>query len=209
MKELSIEEKAKRYDEILVKLQEAKVDNNVCDERYCCVIDDIIPELKDSEDERMIQYFKDLAPFDKAEELYEKYGFSHKDAIAWLEKKCEQKSVKVPKFKVGDFIQFNGMGHTRYTVKEVCGLSHYINTCNKRMDMSYTDANFELVEDHAMLAGMNKMEQQMMAKAVDAVVKVDAGGYPYIPQIELYDYGKDIPLAKEGDKYKVILIKED
>ena len=61
-------------------------------------------------------------------------------------KKVEQKSVKVPKFKVGDFIQFKGMGHTRYTVKEVCGLSHYINTCNKRMDMSYTDANFELVE---------------------------------------------------------------
>lgn len=61
-------------------------------------------------------------------------------------KQGEQKPVKVPKFKVGDFIQFNGMGHTRYTIKEVCGLSHYINTCNKRMDMSYTDANFELVE---------------------------------------------------------------
>ena len=59
----------------------------------------------------------------------------------------EKKPVKVPKFKVGDFIQFNGMGHTRYTVKEVCGLSHYINTCGKRMDMSYTDANFELVEN--------------------------------------------------------------
>ena len=61
-------------------------------------------------------------------------------------RKIEQKHVKVPKFKVGDFIQFKGMGHTRYTIKEVCGLSHYINSCNKRMDMSYTDANFELVE---------------------------------------------------------------
>jgi hypothetical protein len=40
-------------------------------------------------------------------------------------------------------------------------------------------------------------------------VKVDAGGYPYIPQIELYDYDKDIPLAKEGEKVKVIVIKED
>lgn len=53
-------------------------------------------------------------------------------------------------------------------------------------------------------------KQQLMAKAVDAVVKVDAGGYPYIDRtIELYDYDKDIPLAKKGDKYKVILIKED
>jgi hypothetical protein len=57
-----------------------------------------------------------------------------------------QKPVKVPKFKIGDFIQFNGMGHTRYTIKEVCGLSHYINSFDKRMNMSYTDANFELVE---------------------------------------------------------------
>ena len=56
----------------------------------------------------------------------------------------------------------------------------------------------------------NWQKQQMMAKAVDAVVKIDAGGYPYVDRVvELYDYEKDIPLAKEGDKYKVILIKKD
>lgn len=54
----------------------------------------------------------------------------------------------------------------------------------------------------------NKKEQ-IMANAIDVTVHIDAGGYPYIPQIELYDYDRDIPLAKEGDKYKVILIKED
>ena len=52
-------------------------------------------------------------------------------------------------------------------------------------------------------------KEQMMAKAVGVEVKVDDGGYPYIPQMELYDYDKDVPLAKEGDKYKVILIKEE
>ena len=57
--------------------------------------------------------------------------------------------------------------------------------------------------------GAQWQKEQMMAKATDIEVKVDAGGYPYIPQMELYDYDKDIPLAKEGDKYKVILIKED
>ena len=56
--------------------------------------------------------------------------------------------------------------------------------------------------------GANWKKQQMMKNAVDATVHIDAGGYPYIPQMELYDYDKDIPLAKEGDKYKVILIKE-
>ena len=58
-------------------------------------------------------------------------------------------------------------------------------------------------------AGANWKEQQLMAKAVDATVHIDAGGYPYIPQMELYDYDKDIPLAKEGEKVKVIVIKED
>lgn len=52
-------------------------------------------------------------------------------------------------------------------------------------------------------------DEQMMAKATDVTVHVDAGGYPYIPQMELYDYDKDEPLANEGDKYKVILIKEE
>lgn len=57
--------------------------------------------------------------------------------------------------------------------------------------------------------GMADAREQMMVKAIDVEVKVDAGGYPYTPAIELYDYDKDVPLAKEGDKYKVILIKED
>jgi hypothetical protein len=61
----------------------------------------------------------------------------------------------------------------------------------------------------AFKAGANWQKQQMMAKAVDAAVHIDAGGYPYIPQMELYDYDKDIPLAKEGEKVKVIVIKEN
>ena len=75
----------------------------------------------------------------------------------------------------------------------------------KKQDQS----TIELAEDHSMLAGMEKMKEQMMVEAIDVEVKVDAGGYPYIPLIELYDYDKDIPLAKMGDKYKVVLIKKD
>ena len=62
--------------------------------------------------------------------------------------------------------------------------------------------------DDAIKYGMERMKQQMMAKAIDIEVKVDAGGYPCVPQLELYDYDKDIPLANEGDKYKVVLINE-
>jgi hypothetical protein len=69
-------------------------------------------------------------------------------------------------------------------------------------------STIELAEDHAMLAGMEKMKDEMMENAIDVEIKVDAGGYPYIPQMELYDYDEDVPLAKEGDKYKIVLIKK-
>ena len=57
--------------------------------------------------------------------------------------------------------------------------------------------------------GMVDAREQMMTNATEVTVRIDAGGYPYTPEIELYDYDKDVPLAKEGDKYKVILIKEE
>lgn len=57
--------------------------------------------------------------------------------------------------------------------------------------------------------GAKWQKEQMMANAVEVTVRIDAGGYPYTPEIELYDYDKDVPLAKKGDKYKVVLIKED
>lgn len=58
-------------------------------------------------------------------------------------------------------------------------------------------------------SGVSDAKKQMTKDATEVTVHIDAGGYPYIPQMELYDYDKDAPLAKEGDKYKVILIKED
>lgn len=59
-------------------------------------------------------------------------------------------------------------------------------------------------------AGAEWQKQQMMANAIDTEVKVDAGGYPYVDRtIELYDYDREIPLAKKGDKVKVIVIKDE
>ena len=61
----------------------------------------------------------------------------------------------------------------------------------------------------AFKAGAKWKEKQMMMDATDVTVHIDAGNYPYISQLELYDYDNNVALAKEGDKYKVILIKED
>ena len=60
----------------------------------------------------------------------------------------------------------------------------------------------------AFIAGAEWQKEQMMEEAVERVVKEDAGGYPYINATELYDYGNDKPLAKAGDKVKVIVIPE-
>lgn len=59
--------------------------------------------------------------------------------------------------------------------------------------------------------GIVRGKEKMMEDAVEIEVKEDAGGYPIVPldAIELYNYEKDKPLAKTGDKVKVIVIKED
>lgn len=57
--------------------------------------------------------------------------------------------------------------------------------------------------------GMADAKEQLMKDATEVTVHIEAGNYPYIPQIELYDYDKDVPLAKAGDMYKVVLIKEE
>jgi len=62
---------------------------------------------------------------------------------------------------------------------------------------------------YAFMSGAKWQETKLMKDATEVTVHIEAGNYPYIPQMELYDYDKDVPLAKEGDKYKVILIKED
>lgn len=61
----------------------------------------------------------------------------------------------------------------------------------------------ELAEDHAMLAGMNMMEQQMMEKAYDTVMQLDELD-DLVPTFEdMQKFG-----FKEGDKVKVIILKE-
>jgi len=57
--------------------------------------------------------------------------------------------------------------------------------------------------------GMRLQKEQIMKDAIECEVRVDAGGYPYIPQLELWDYDEDVPLVEKGDKVKVIIIKSE
>jgi hypothetical protein len=59
----------------------------------------------------------------------------------------------------------------------------------------------------AFIAGAKWHEKQIMNDAIEREVKEDAGGYPYIDATELYYYENDKPLAKAGDKVKVLIVK--
>ena len=110
MKELSIEEKAKRYDEALERA------NTIYNGEYkperaaltAEILQTVFPELAESRDEKirnkLIAFIndvwtrEDLPPFLMEDDK--------NDILAWLEKQGEQKSAdKVePKFKIGDWI---------------------------------------------------------------------------------------------------------
>ena len=73
---------------------------------------------------------------------------------------------------------------------------------NDTMGMELAKHFFEL--------GLKANQECNVIGTLEREVKIDAGGYPCIDcYIEFYDYEKDIPLAKEGDKVKVIVVKEE
>ena len=82
-------------------------------------------------------------------------------------------------------------------------LGEYINELSKQ----FPEVSFAKLSRIAVRVAKWQITK-LMKDATEVTVHIDAGGYPYTPEIELYDYDKDVPLAKEGDKYKVVLIKE-
>ena len=104
MKELSVEEKAKRYDEVIKKaesLYKAAEPMSGCN----VIIETFFPELKESEDERIrgaIIYFISHTP------TVPKGTIGKETMIAWLEKQGEQKPI--PKYEIGDTIYYNSFG---------------------------------------------------------------------------------------------------
>ena len=108
MKELSIEEKAQRYDEAFGRAKGLYA-KGAPDSLY---LEEMFPELKESEDEKIREAIIDTLNRVDQRIIEINYGIKHKDAIAWLEKQGEQKPAdKVePKFhfKVGQWIVATG-----------------------------------------------------------------------------------------------------
>lgn len=54
----------------------------------------LIPELAESEDERIIRLLRELGSLDAAKELYKGFDLSYTDVLYWLERQKEQKPVE-------------------------------------------------------------------------------------------------------------------
>lgn len=101
----TIEEKAKRYDEAIKRAKAMIKVAEKQEEVYDATIT-IFPELKESEDERIIKAIKSAVHQLTDIYLQEKYGLKQSDCIVWLEKQGEQKPAgKVePKFNEGEWL---------------------------------------------------------------------------------------------------------
>lgn len=165
MKELSIEEKAKRYDgnyeaytELINRLESVK--SAIKEHNYGIAMDILYKpypefqittstELKESEDERIRKALIHLVKANK--ELHfgiDNYdGVKWCDILSWLEKQGEQnpadKSKIKPKFKTGDRVigVISGMP---YFITKFCG-DHY-DTESGCIIMFYSQDNFDLYE---------------------------------------------------------------
>ena len=135
MKELSIEEKAKLYDEGLIVAKQWYNDSDTTKkEKY--LLKGMFPELAESEDERIrkeiVEHFKETIDNIRAEEEIPREGTvliaNMRRWIAWLEEQGEQKPTdKVePKFKVGNWIIFNENHNSVYQIERIDNYRYYL-----------------------------------------------------------------------------------
>ena len=96
MKELSIEQKAKRYDEAIEIIndyyQKTRYSSLSCASNDIEVLEKAFPELKESEDEQHCKWILEYL-YDGLRKSDEQFKDHFKAAIAWLEKQGEQKPV--------------------------------------------------------------------------------------------------------------------
>ena len=114
MKKLSIEEKARAYDEALKVLHKYDGANIMFSQS---LKEEMFPELKESKDERIRKAI--IKHFKVGTEYTSFSGFSKSEIINYLEKQGEQKHViNQLKFKIGDVIKRRNSSVT-YTVTKM------------------------------------------------------------------------------------------
>ena len=136
MKELSINEKAKAYDEAIERAK--KLYGNG-------IIERIFPELKECDDERIK---KNCIHFLELQKQHHAATFEIEECIDWLEKKGKQLADKnKPKFEVGDWVVFitsesvyqvEKKENYEYTLRHILGGSLCLSFSNEKLIREWT-----------------------------------------------------------------------
>lgn len=93
IKELTIEQKAQRYDEALERARKINSGDGIDTSNGWSTCETIFPELKESEDERMRAMAIKAVYAPEAQSCIKSWGINPDDVIAWLEKQGEQKPL--------------------------------------------------------------------------------------------------------------------
>jgi len=186
MKELSIEQKAKQYDEAIERAKKVLLD---CTPEEQKVVEYIYPELAESEDERIRNLIYCLIR-DRSDngKLLEHNGCSVEKALTWLEKQGEKNPVKFkPSFRVGDVIKPKDPLLGEQRIIEGIHPKWGYDTNNGILDFEFED-NWELVEQKP----VDKVEPKFKvgdwikhnkANIICKIVSVNRGSY-YMENIE-------------------------
>ena len=136
MKELSINEKAKAYDEAIERAK--KIYGNG-------IIERIFPELKEGDDERIK---KNCIHFLELQKQHHAATFEIEECIAWLEKQGKQLADKnKPRFEVGDWVVFitsesvyqvEKKENYEYTLRHILGGSLCLSFSNEKLIREWT-----------------------------------------------------------------------
>lgn len=194
IKELSIEEKAKRYDEAKEKakvLKECFTNTEVV--RY---MDELFPDLAESEDERIRNYIlSHLQQHLKTVREFSSKGmvtpFSSEEikmleaSVVWLEKQGEQKSVVdtkviIPKFRVGDIVK--SKSQPRRSPRKIISIGKDCYWCEDRGCIGFAwEDDCEIVEQKP---AWSEEDEKMLNDAIGAVGAADYYTYDDKEEIE-------------------------
>ena len=185
MKELSIEEKARRYDEAIERAK-SKIKNDKDHVLYEDDIIDIFHELKESEDERIrkvqLNYWRSVGG-------KEWHGVPVQEAIAWLERQGEKKPLN--KIKMGK--EYKCIASPRYSTfmkgsiyrpedKFLCSLMNSYSYC------------FEPIED-------DEQKPAFEMKTPEESLSIDSDTYNKI--VDECIYGDDKSTWSEEDEKRI------
>lgn len=127
----------KKYEKLVDAVKVLR-DNNPSDEGIHNWVNDNVPELKESEDERIK---KNCIYFLELQKQHHAATFEIEECIAWLEKQKNFASIGI-NFKVGDWVVFNNNHESIYQIEKIKNFQYILrHILGGSMPLSFSSEN--------------------------------------------------------------------